>query len=181
VSATARGSESDPYMREYLRLARIFPLTPIRDDADVRDATRMLAYVLSLGDDIPAACDYSEALGDLIWAYEQRAPAPEGTVSGALSMLMKGRGLTQTRLAREVGIAQATISNVLRGARGFTADQAVRLGDYFRVEPSAFLRTSPGVADDETGIGREARLAEASKTKSGKRRAAARSAKRTAT
>jgi transcriptional regulator with XRE-family HTH domain len=132
--------------KSYLRLVREFPLTSIRDDAHLAAASTMLDRVLMLGEDDPGVVAYLDALSDLVWVYEQRDPITDGTAAGALAMVMEGRGLTQSRLAREVGIAQATISNVLRGVRDFTGAQAVRLGKYFSVEPGAFL---PTVAEEK--------------------------------
>jgi plasmid maintenance system antidote protein VapI len=155
--------------KSYLRLVREFPLVSIRDDAHLAAASTMLDRVLMLGEDDPGVVAYLDALSDLVWVYEQRDPITGGTAAGALAMVMEGRGLTQSRLAREVGIAQATISNVLRGVRDFTGAQAVRLGKYFSVEPGAFLST-----DAEENLAAAAPLATAQRPGGGSPRRSAR-------
>jgi antitoxin component HigA of HigAB toxin-antitoxin module len=140
-----RAAMSPPKLHEapsksYMSLVRRFALAPIRDDAHLEAASRMLDYVLTLGEEDRGVVDYLDVLTGLVEAYEDaHVRIGDGTVAGALAMAMEGRGLTQTRLAKEVGIAQATISNVLRGVRDFTGPQAVRLGVYFSIDAGAFL------------------------------------------
>jgi HTH-type transcriptional regulator/antitoxin HigA len=52
---------------------------------------------------------------------------------------MSANGLTQAMLAREVGIAQSTISDVLNGKRRLTRKQVMALAQRFAVSPTAFL------------------------------------------
>ena len=56
-----------------------------------------------------------------------------------LRELMRGRGLSQPQLAKQVGIAQSTISAVLSGARSLTKEQVIALARFFNVSPAAFL------------------------------------------
>jgi HTH-type transcriptional regulator / antitoxin HigA len=56
---------------------------------------------------------------------------------------MRANGLTQTELAKSVGIAQSTISAVLSGARSLTKGQVLKLAKYFKVTPAAFLPRAP--------------------------------------
>lgn len=130
--------------RSYMRLVRTFPLTPIRDDDHVRDASKMLAYVLSLGEEDPGVVDYLDVLTSLVESYERRAPIPDGSPADALAALMEQRGLTPAQVATEAGIGRASLANALRGARPFSAAQAVRLGDFFGVAPRVFLPARDG-------------------------------------
>lgn len=129
--------------RSYMRLVRAFPLAPIRDDDHARAASRMLAYVLSLGEEDPAVVDYLDVLTGLVEAYEAREPIPNGSPADALAALMENRGLTATRLAAEAGIGRTSLAAALRGARPFSAAHAVRLGDFFGVAPRVFLSDRP--------------------------------------
>ena|ERR1043166_37003 len=49
-------------------------------------------------------------------------------------------GLTAYRVAKDCGLSQAAISEILRGKRGITAETALRLGLYFRIEPEFWVR-----------------------------------------
>ncbi|WP_337176688.1 helix-turn-helix domain-containing protein [Paludisphaera sp.] len=125
--------------KSYMWLVRIFPLTPIRDDDHARDASRMLAYVLSLSEEDPGVVDYLDVLTTLVEAYESRGPIPDGSPTDALVILMEQRGLTASRLASEAGIGRASLASALRGVRPISAAQAVSLGEYFGVAPQVFL------------------------------------------
>jgi HTH-type transcriptional regulator/antitoxin HigA len=145
--------------KSYMKLIRRFPLAPIRDDDHLEAASKMLDHVLTLGEDDQGVVDYLDVLSDLVEAYEkEHVLIPDASAAEMLEFFMTERGLTQTQLAKEVGIAQATISNVLRGVRDLTTDQIVRLARYFHVGPAAFLpaepetpRASPTSAPPATG------------------------------
>ena len=52
---------------------------------------------------------------------------------------MKPIGLTQYRLAADLGVSSIRISQILRGQRGVTADTALRLARYFGTSPDVWL------------------------------------------
>ncbi len=56
-----------------------------------------------------------------------------------LRLLMESNGLSQTGLAKKVGISQSTISAVLHGTRSLTQGQVVTLARFFHIAPAAFL------------------------------------------
>jgi antitoxin HigA-1 len=47
--------------------------------------------------------------------------------------------LTAYRVAKELGVQQTRLSQILRGERGITAETALLLGRYFRVSPQFWL------------------------------------------
>ncbi|MDR3620139.1 MAG: helix-turn-helix domain-containing protein [Paludisphaera borealis] len=149
VAAEERQETMSPTAREappkaYMKLVRMFPLVHIRDDEHLEAASEMLTYVLALGEDDQGVVDYLDVLTDLVEAYEkEHVHIPDASEAEVLGFLMESRTLSQTRLAEETGIAQATISNVLRGPRGLTKDQVVRLAEFFHVGPGAFLPAAP--------------------------------------
>jgi addiction module HigA family antidote len=53
-------------------------------------------------------------------------------------------GITQYRLAKDTGIPQTRISEIVRGRRRISADTALRLGKYFGVSARFWL----GLQDD---------------------------------
>jgi HTH-type transcriptional regulator/antitoxin HigA len=55
-----------------------------------------------------------------------------------LRHLLEARGATQAAVARENGIAESTISEVLAGKRALSRAQIGKLARYFNVGPTAF-------------------------------------------
>jgi addiction module HigA family antidote len=53
---------------------------------------------------------------------------------------MKPLGLTQYRLAQDIGVAPIRISQIIRGKRSITVDTAMRLGRYFGTSTAIWLR-----------------------------------------
>ncbi|HUF82179.1 MAG TPA: HigA family addiction module antitoxin [Burkholderiales bacterium] len=47
--------------------------------------------------------------------------------------------MTQYRLAKEIGVPQRRIGEIVAGRRAITADTAARLGVYFRMEAEFWL------------------------------------------
>jgi antitoxin HigA-1 len=48
-------------------------------------------------------------------------------------------GLSASDLSRAVGIPRSRVSEILSGKRGITADTAIRLGRFFRMEPEFWM------------------------------------------
>ena len=57
-----------------------------------------------------------------------------------LEDFMKPLGLSQYRLAADMGVAPLRISQIVRGQRAITADSALRLARYFGTSPGIWLR-----------------------------------------
>jgi len=57
---------------------------------------------------------------------------------------LKPMGITAYKLAKDVGIPQTRISEILKGKRRITADTALRLSQYFGTTPKFWL----GIQDD---------------------------------
>ena len=72
-----------------------------------------------------------------------------------LRELLGELGISQYRLARDIGVAPMRISHVVRGQRPVTAELALRLGRYFRQSPRFWLnlqsRYDMDVTQDELG------------------------------
>ena len=52
---------------------------------------------------------------------------------------LKPMGISQYRLARDIGVPPRRINEIVRGQRAITADTALRLGRYFRMAPQFWL------------------------------------------
>ena len=123
----------------YLELVRRFPLRPLRTDADLDAAVAVADGLLDQDRLSDAEQDYLDVLGDLIEAYEAEA-VPIRPVGDAdmLRFLIENRGTTQAAVAKQAGIAESTISEVLAGKRTLNRNQIGKLARYFHVEPGAF-------------------------------------------
>lgn len=81
-----------------------------------------------------------------------------------LEDFMKPLGLTQYRLARELGVTPIRISQIVNGERSITVDTAMRLARYFGTSAAVWLRLQVRydleVAEKELGprISREVRV-----------------------
>jgi antitoxin component HigA of HigAB toxin-antitoxin module len=128
--------------KAYFDLVKAFPLLPIADDDHLRRAMEMLDYALTLDPSDPGVDGYVEVLSDLIEARERaHLEIPDASEAEVLQVLMEMRGVTQTDLEKATGLAQETISNVLRGVRTLTKKQVVLFAEYFNVGVGAFMRT----------------------------------------
>jgi addiction module HigA family antidote len=57
-----------------------------------------------------------------------------------LEDLMKPLGLSQYRVAKDIGVPALRISQIVRGQRSITADTALRLARYFSTSAAVWLR-----------------------------------------
>jgi HTH-type transcriptional regulator / antitoxin HigA len=78
-------------------------------------------------------------LGDLIEQYESEAHpiAPISDVE-MLHHLIEAKGVSQTQVSKATGIADSTISEVLKGKRSLNRHHIGILSRYFRVLPDVF-------------------------------------------
>ena len=52
---------------------------------------------------------------------------------------LKPLGLSQYRLANDIGVPPRRINEIVKGQRAITADTALRLGRYFKMSPQFWL------------------------------------------
>src|SRR5687767_5623608 len=52
---------------------------------------------------------------------------------------LKPMGITQYRLAKDIGVPPRRINEIVKGLRAITADTALRLGKYFGMTPEFWL------------------------------------------
>jgi HTH-type transcriptional regulator/antitoxin HigA len=137
----------------YLRLVKRFPLIHLRDEAHLDEALAVIDGLLRRDRD-PGAQEYLDVLTDLVAAYEdEHVPMPDVSEADVLRELIRSHGLSQTELARTVGMAQSTISAVLTGARSLTKGQVLKLARFFGIGPAAFLPrpSGPGPGEGDAG------------------------------
>lgn len=69
---------------------------------------------------------------------EQKLP-PVHPGEVLLKEFLKPMGLSQNRLALDIGVPARRINEIVLGKRGITADTALRLARYFQVSPQFWL------------------------------------------
>jgi HTH-type transcriptional regulator/antitoxin HigA len=83
--------------------------------------------------------DYLAVLTDLVEKYEVRVhPMPPVSDALMLRHLIEARGITQSKLAADVGIPGSTISEVLSGKRALGRHHISVMARYFGVSPLVF-------------------------------------------
>lgn len=73
-----------------------------------------------------------------IMTEERLPPIHPGEV--LLEDFMKPLGLSQYRVAQDIGVPALRISQIVHGKRAVTADTAMRLARYFGTSPDVWLR-----------------------------------------
>lgn len=131
---------TDPEMDRYFDLVRRFPLRHLRDEASADRANEVLDELLARPDLTDGERDYLHILTDLVERYEaQTVPIASPPDADRLRFFMSARSLSQATLARDTGIAESTVSEILSGKRTLNRDQILTLADYFRVSRATFL------------------------------------------
>ena len=69
---------------------------------------------------------------------ERLSPIHPGEI--LLEDFMKPLGLSQYRVAKDIGVPALRISQIVRGQRSITADSALRLARYFGTSAAVWLR-----------------------------------------
>jgi HTH-type transcriptional regulator/antitoxin HigA len=139
-TATAKRSTGD----SYFDLVRLFPLRPIRSEADF---DRAMAVLLKLATSKPekkmdqGERDYIEALEMLVQRFEQtrrESALPKLTPLDRLKFLMEERNMTVNDLGRVIG-SQPNASLILHGRRSMSKGQILKLAGYFGVSAALFI------------------------------------------
>ena len=87
--------------------------------------------------------DLLELLSTVVVQYETKVhPAPHVSPAEMLAHLIEVHGVTKAQVARDIGIAQSTLTNVICGRRGISKANAGKLARYFHVAPTAFIESA---------------------------------------
>ncbi len=130
----------------YFRLVHEFPLRPIQDAAQQRQAMEVAARLAAHaeGSLSPGQQDYLDALTVLLEDYDRRH-SPAGGSPGSrpapldlLRHLVADHGLSVSALGRIIG-SQPNASLILAGKRPISRQVAAKLAAHFALEPAAFL------------------------------------------
>ena len=116
-----------------------FPLRPLRTDADLDAAVAVVDSLIDQDELSAPEQDYLEVLSDLVKAYEdEHIPIEPVGDADTLRFVIEAKGVTQAQAAKEAGIAESTISEVLAGKRKLNRTQIGKLSRYFHVGPGTF-------------------------------------------
>lgn len=131
-----------PNRDRYLELIHDFPLRPLKSEADLDAATIVIHKLIDQARLTLAEQEYLDVLTDLVEAYEDLHYPIEDVPEGAMiQSFLESRDLSQAQLAKAVGIATSTISEVISGKRKLTRKQIEKLSTYFKVSPAVFHAT----------------------------------------
>ncbi|HEX3147305.1 MAG TPA: helix-turn-helix domain-containing protein [Gemmataceae bacterium] len=138
-NATSSRATYGPREDRYLELVRRFPLRPLRSKGDLDAAIAVIDLLIDQRALSAPEQDYLDVLSDLVEAFEDNV-VPMRPVGDAavLRFLIESRGATQVLVAKQAGIAESTISEVLAGKRKLNRVQIGRLARYFNVGPGVF-------------------------------------------
>lgn len=131
--------EMTPTRDSYFELVRKFPLKPIRSDDELNLAVEVINGLLDRPTLDPDEEAYLDVLSDLVERYESEAhPMPPLPDSAMLRHLIEAKEVSQAEVAREAGIPESTVSEVLAGKRSLSRPNIGRLARYFRIDPGVF-------------------------------------------
>jgi HTH-type transcriptional regulator/antitoxin HigA len=125
---------------KYLDLVRKFPLRTIRSERDLDRATRVIDSLIDRPSLSSDEMDYLNVLSDLVETYEEEHyPMAKVSEARMVRHLMEAKGVNQTEVAHATGIANSTISAVLKSTRQLTREHIGRLAVFFHVDPGVFI------------------------------------------
>ena len=136
----------------YLRLIQELPLVSIKSDEHLDAAQAMLDRLTDKKKLDRGEQAYLDALCDLVVVYEdQHHPIPLASDADLLRHLMEARGVTQTQIHKDTGLAKSGISEVLAGKKPFSKTMIGTLAAYFQVPTSVFTANIGGKKQNEPG------------------------------
>jgi HTH-type transcriptional regulator/antitoxin HigA len=81
-----------------------------------------------------------DLLSTLVADYEEnRYPIPDLEPPELLKFLINERGVTRAELARQTRIPRQKITNAINGTRALSKGNAIKLAEFFKLRPSAFV------------------------------------------
>jgi HTH-type transcriptional regulator / antitoxin HigA len=124
----------------YAELLRKTQPEIIRDDRSHKRALKMIAALMNRPRLTAAEGKLLDLLSRLVDDYEETIyPTPEVSPADMLEHLMDARGASQAEVARGAGVPRSTVSEVLKGKRAVSVENAFRLGEFFHVDATLFL------------------------------------------
>jgi antitoxin component HigA of HigAB toxin-antitoxin module len=137
--ARAPRRPGDPYLDLIRTVHPLRPIRTLQEHERAKTALRRLA-----GDRRPEAIDFRKVLASIMATYEREAGHAIDTshVSAAsvVRHLLAERGQSLSGFAREIGLSQGTLSDMLNGKRQWSRSTVVKLCEHFGLSPALFLK-----------------------------------------
>jgi HTH-type transcriptional regulator/antitoxin HigA len=112
----------------------------INDDRSHQRALRTVELLMKKPRLTKAEGKLLDLLAKLVDDYEETIyPTPEVSPARMLKHLIEAKETTQAELSRQTGVPRSTISEVLKGKRSISVENAFRLAEYFHVDATLFL------------------------------------------
>jgi HTH-type transcriptional regulator/antitoxin HigA len=132
---------------DYLRLVQRFPLVPIRNKSQLKQALAMVDELSIIDEEKLTAgqADYLLVLSDLVESYEEEHSAFQNAFKDgidALRYLMAETGITASQLGEILGNRRLDPA-VLRRERELSKAHIVKLAGHFSVSTDLFLMPTP--------------------------------------
>jgi antitoxin component HigA of HigAB toxin-antitoxin module len=125
----------------YFQLVRAFPLRRITSASEHEKAIKVVRRQGNKTD--RGTLDYVNVLVDLIVNYEKRAgytiDTSDITAADLVRHKIEERGMSVSALAKQVGIAQSNLSEMLNGTRGWSKSAIRALSKYLNIRAERFL------------------------------------------
>ncbi len=132
--------KSDIIPKAYQRLIGRFRLRPIENEEELAQATAVADELFDRAELLPEEQQYLDVLCDLMEAYENEHHAiPDVSAAEMLRFLIDQRGVTQLAVSRQAGVANSTITALLKEDRRMTRHHIETFANYFGVEAAVFL------------------------------------------
>ena len=129
----------------YLQLIQELPLVSITSDEHLDAAQAMLDRLTDKKKLDGGEQAYLDALCDLVAVYEDKChPIPAASDADLLRHLMEAKGVTQTQVHQDTGLAKSGISEVLAGKKPFSKTMIATLATYFHVQASVLTANIGG-------------------------------------
>jgi antitoxin component HigA of HigAB toxin-antitoxin module len=129
----------DAYLDLFLH---VYPLRPIRSDAEHQQAKRALRGLA--GDKRKVAAEFKKVLVGIIEAYEREAgmqlDVSDVSAADIVRHLLDERDMSANALAKSAGVSQSALSDMLNGKRQWSKSAIIRLADFFGLNRGVFLR-----------------------------------------
>ena len=128
-------------MTEYQSLLLDFTPRPINSE---REYQRALKYIEQNMEPHPpkAKAILLNLLATLVADYEEkRFPLPDLAAGDLLKFLIEQREITRAELARQTGVPRQKITNAINGTGRLSKGNAIKLAEFFKLRPSAFLES----------------------------------------
>ena len=140
MKTASRSMDFRQLPKDYAGLVRAFPLRPLHDRVDLKNATEIVDAMA--GHDLtPDQEDYLDVLSDLVQKYEEAhwpVRRRSSTPLERLQYLVEQAGMTASDLGRLLG-NRGLGSLILRGHRQLSKTHIRILADHFRLDPGYFF------------------------------------------